>query len=478
MEKKKMEEKNQVVNFLQSNFLGKGFQELHDQVISNQNCVLCGTCTSICPRIGMNETEPTLLEYDPECSTCFRYCPQTYFPEEMFEKELFPENVTKSFPLGSYQKLITAKSNNKDVLQVAQNGGVVSSLLIHALDTGLIDGVLLTDKDEMWRPKPVIARTADEVLSCTGSKYTVAPTLSSYNDAVNEFKLEKLAFVGMPCQIQAVRKLQLFSPLSKEYGKFTLVIGLYCYSNYSYDLIETFIQGELGVSLSDIKKMDVSQGKFYIYMKDTSIKEIPIKEMKKYTWISCHYCKDYTAEIADISVGSVGASENDWNSVILRTDIGKKIFNEAIEAKKIIASDEIEVLKIEKESLRKKTQITQIDGKILDALQFLNISDIEIKTYTTLMSLGNASESILSKVMKKEEDMIKTSLGKLKERKWITATNGFYSSNNPTMVINNEINKVKNEFLEKVKKLKTEVLPSLKTVYVQNNRVRQDENYD
>ena len=126
-----MEEKNQVVNYLQSNFLGKGFQELRDQVINNQNCVLCGTCTSICPRIGLDETEPTLIEYDPECSTCFRYCPQTYFPDEMFEKELFPENVTTSFTLGSYQKLIAARSKDETVLRTAQNGGVVSSLLIH-----------------------------------------------------------------------------------------------------------------------------------------------------------------------------------------------------------------------------------------------------------------------------------------------------------------------------------------------------------
>ena len=143
-----------------------------------------------------------------------------------------------------------------------------------------------------------------------------------------------------------------------------------------------------------------------------------------------------------------------------------------------VTSDEIDLLKIEKESLRKKTQITQIDGKILDALRFLNISDAEIKTYTTLMSLESASESILSKVMKTEEDNIKITLSKLKERKWITVTNGLYSSNNPTLVINNEINKVRNEFLEKIKKLKTEVLPNLETVYVQNNHIRQDENYE
>jgi coenzyme F420 hydrogenase subunit beta len=426
----------------------------------------------------MNEKAPTLLEYDPECSTCFRYCPQTYFPEEMFEKELFDENVTKSYPLGNYQKLVTAQSNNENILQNAQNGGVVSSLLIHALETGLIDGVLLTDRDEMWRPKPVVARTTDEILSCTGSKYTVSPTLSIYNDVINEYQLEKIAFVGMPCQIQAVRKLQLCSPLSKEYGKFALIIGLYCFSNYSYDLMETFIKGELGISLKNIKKMDVSRGKFSIYMKDKSIKEVPIKEMKKYTWVSCHYCKDYTAEIADISVGSVGASKDDWNSVIVRTDVGAKVFDEAVKTGKITSSDELDIFKIEKESLRKKTQIKPLNSGILDSLRFLNIPEIEIKTYTTLMTLGNASTSIISKVMKMEEDIIKRTLIKLEKQNWVMRTNGMYSSNNPNLVINNEINRVRNDFFEKIKEIKTEVLPNLETVYLQNNHVRQEESYD
>ena len=35
-----METKSQVINYLQSNFLGIGFQELNDLVINNQNCVL------------------------------------------------------------------------------------------------------------------------------------------------------------------------------------------------------------------------------------------------------------------------------------------------------------------------------------------------------------------------------------------------------------------------------------------------------
>ncbi|MHA1242912.1 MAG: coenzyme F420 hydrogenase/dehydrogenase beta subunit N-terminal domain-containing protein [Promethearchaeota archaeon] len=209
MEKITMGMKNQVKNYLQTNDIDIGFQALNDLVIDKQNCVFCGACISLCPRIGMNEKEPKLLEYDPECSTCFRYCPRTYFPTEMFEKELFNGDANKSYSIGHYQKLMAAKSNDETVLRRAQNGGVVSSLLIHALESGLIDGVLLTDKDDKWFPKPVIARTPDEILSCVGSKYTISPTLITYREAIREFKLEKLAFVGVPCQIHAVRKLQL-----------------------------------------------------------------------------------------------------------------------------------------------------------------------------------------------------------------------------------------------------------------------------
>jgi coenzyme F420 hydrogenase subunit beta len=466
---KKMETKSQVIEYLQSNFLGVGFQELNDLVINNQNCVLCGACISLCPRIGMNEKEPELIDNDPECSTCFRYCSRTYFPEETIKRELFHDGVKKSYPLGFYQDLVAAKSTKNEVLKVAQNGGIVSSLLIHALESGLIEGVILTDKDEEWFPKPVIARTPNEILSYAGSKYTITPTLSIYKDAINEFKLEKLAFVGLPCQIQSVRKLQLFSPLSKEYGKFTLIIGLYCYSNYSYDLMTKFVQGELGLPLKNVEKIDISRGKFYVYMKDGSHKVVPIQKTKKYTWKSCQYCKDYSAEIADISIGSVGAVKSDWNSVILRTDVGTKLFNEAVEAKEIITSNEIELNKIEKESLRKKTQLTHIDKEILSPLQLLNISEFEIRTYLTLMSLGSVDETILSEVMKVDKNTVKTAINKLKLRQWIIGTNDSYNTVNPKLVLNNEIYNLRKNFLEKIEKLKSEVLPNLETIYAQNN---------
>ena len=473
-------EKRKVKNYLQSNFIGKGFQDLNDDVIDKNNCVFCGLCTTLCPRIGIEGEEPTLLEYDPECSTCFRYCPKTYYPEDMFEKELFNGNTTKSHSLGFYQELLAARSTDDDVLESVQNGGVVSSLLIHALDTGLIDGVLLVDKDENWVPKPVIARTAKEILSCTGSKYTIAPTLSTYKKAVNDLKLKKLAFVGMPCQVQAARKLQLFSPLTEGSGEIKLIIGLYCYSNYSYDLIQELVQGELEISLSNVKKFDVSNSKFKIYLLDGTVKEVSIGRTKKYTWLSCPHCKDFSAEIADISVGSSGSLRNDWSSVLLRTDFGHKLFYEAVKAKKITSSKEVDLIQLEKTALKKKIRIQKVDQKILNSLQMLNMPDFDIETYTTLMSLGNVSELLLAKVMKRENKLILNALNKLKQRGWVMNTNGKYCSVDPTVVINNEINNLKKNLMNKIDTLKFEVLPNLETLYTQNNvnRVRHNEELD
>ncbi|MHA2397369.1 MAG: Coenzyme F420 hydrogenase/dehydrogenase, beta subunit C-terminal domain [Promethearchaeota archaeon] len=472
---KESDDKKQIIDFLQSNFLGMGFKELQDHVIYRENCVLCGCCTTLCPRIGLNEQEPALIDYDPECSTCFRYCPQTYYPEELFEKELFHENIKKSYPLGFYQELLTAKSTDEQILKVAQNGGVVSTLLIHALETGLIDGVLLIDRDEKWVPQPFIARTKEEILACAGSKYTVAPSLSIYKDAINEYKLEKLAFVGMPCQIQAVRKLQLYSPLSTEYGKFTLIIGLFCFSNYSYDLMKEFVQEDLEAPLNTINKIDVSKGKFYAYMNDGTIKTAPIKETKKFNWVSCQHCNDYCAEGADISVGSVGTIENGWNSVIVRTDVGQKLFNAAVKAKEIVTSTEINLQKLEKEALRKKTRITQFDEKSLNAMKILNASEMETKVYTTLMSLGNVNEKILSNVIKVEKEVVQDALDSLIQRNWVVKNHKSYSCIDPTLVINNEIHKLKINLSEKIEKLKCEALPNLETIYAQNNHVRMDE---
>lgn len=363
-----------MTNFLKYYSLGFRYQDLDRFVIDKDNCCLCGLCSSICDVIGLKENTEVFLEKPnecSECSQCLKFCTQGYFPNEVFDKELFNNGATKHDLLGYSKKITVAKSKDKKVLEVAQNGGIVTTLLIHALNTGLIDGVLLTTKDENWIPKPFVARTEEEILKGAGSLYTIVPSFASYAQAVNEYKLKKLAFVGMPCQIQAARKLQLDSPLSDECGKIVLTIGLLCSSNFSYDLLKKKLEEDLKIPINTVKKFDIGRGKFFIYTKAGETHTIPIKYTKALKWPSCLNCKDYAAEYADISAGSVGAPSDDTNSVFIRTDVGEKLWKDAVKAKMISEQGEVNMGSLESNAERKHKFVKAVENNLL------NIDDYE-----------------------------------------------------------------------------------------------------
>jgi len=102
-------------------------------------------------------------------------------------------------------------------------------------------------------------------------------------------------------------------------------------------------------------------------------------------------------------------------------------------------------------------------------MQLLDASDSEIRTYTTLMSLGQASEPILTEVMKSDKNLIISALNSLIQREWITSTDGSYSVLDPKIVISNEIHKQRMNLMERIEKLNKDVLPNLESIYVQNN---------
>ena len=71
-----------------------------------------------------------------------------------------------------------------------------------------------------------------------------------------------------------------------------------------------------------------------------------------------------------------------------------------------------------------------------------------------------------------------SALEKLKQRQWVIENNESYSCVNPTLVFNNEIHELRMGLLDKIEKLKSEVLPSLEAIYAQNNHVKIDEQSD
>ncbi|ADP77830.1 coenzyme F420-reducing hydrogenase, beta subunit [Methanothermus fervidus DSM 2088] len=233
--------------------------------------------------------------------------------------------------LGKYVEAVAAKCKDKEIQKVSQDGGVVSGLLIYALEEGIIEGAVVSKvTDEPWKPQPHIATTRDEILAAAGTKYTMCPNVWMIKEATRQYGIEKLGIVGVPCQIGAVRKMQTY-PFGARFvpDKIKLIVGIYCMENFPYSSLETFVSEKMNLSLDIVDKMDIGKGKFWAYTVDETA-TIPLKETHGYEQSSCKVCNDYTAELADISTGSVGTPDG-WSTVLTRTKFGDKLFKEAVE---------------------------------------------------------------------------------------------------------------------------------------------------
>jgi coenzyme F420 hydrogenase subunit beta len=87
------------------------------------------------------------------------------------------------------------------------------------------------------------------------------------------------------------------------------------------------IETGMGIPLEDIKKFNV-KGKVLIYKRDGEVVEMNLREAQEYARPECHHCGDFSAELADISCGGVGAM--DWTITVLRTRRGEDLFNQAV----------------------------------------------------------------------------------------------------------------------------------------------------
>ena len=73
-------------------------------------------------------------------------------------------------PLGTYKEALSARSTDKKILDVSQDGGIVSALLCYALDEGIIEGAVVAGTpDEDWRPIPTVVTSSDEVIAAAVS---------------------------------------------------------------------------------------------------------------------------------------------------------------------------------------------------------------------------------------------------------------------------------------------------------------------
>jgi len=254
--------------------------------------------------------------------------------------------------LGNYKTCVSARSTDKELLKYAQDGGIVSQLFAFALEEGIIDGAIVAankefaakypskvmadnsnfDMIEPWRSIPAIVNTKAELLAAAGTKYNISPNMAMIKEATRSFGLDKIGIVGTPCQMQAVRKGQLYPVGLRDVGdKIALAVGIFCMENSPYQSIIQLVEDHAAMKLESVKKMEIGKGKFWVYGKRGQVVQLPLKVTHKYEQPGCKVCLDYVASLADISTGSVGSPDG-WSTVMVRSKIGDSVWAKAMAA--------------------------------------------------------------------------------------------------------------------------------------------------
>lgn len=310
----------------------KVFNDLINEVTTPGYCLTCGACVASCPHecLAMEGWMPALKKTCVNCGICHEECPQV-IDKRKLERKIFGKVSSDEETLGIYQQALSVEARSPDIKARAQDGGAVTSILASLLEDGFIDGAIVMGVGPLpWQPSPKVAKTREELIACAGTKYAMGALFLGLRDAIDLHYCSRVAIVGTPCQIAAARRMQLSELTNRRLGEaIKLHIGLFCWHVFGYEkFFRGVIEKQLRIPLSEVVKFDIKRGRFIIYLRQKPKRELELKTVDRYNCSPCKVCFDYAAELADISVGSIG-SPFGQSTVLIRTQAGTEAFDVA-----------------------------------------------------------------------------------------------------------------------------------------------------
>lgn len=312
-------------------------KKLNFKAINPELCTKCGTCAGICPSNALKAKNALILFNENNCincSMCYINCPGIDFKYKEMNQFVFGKDFKKSIndKIGCFKSLCIAQSKEGFLRENSSAGGAVTSILKEAFRKKIIDGAIVVgmSDEKPWLYQAKIVNSIEEITNARGSKYTLVSLNSILKESKN-FK-GKLAFVGLPCHVHGIRKLQKNNP--ELVKNIVIVLGIFCGFNVSFDATKFLIKKQ-GIKLNEISKLEYRGGKWpgglLIKTKNNKTHFLP----KYYYDIidtmflpkRCLICVDYMNDFADISFGDIWLDElkrEPWSAMIIRTRKGKE----------------------------------------------------------------------------------------------------------------------------------------------------------
>ncbi len=356
----------------------KTFKDLVKEVHQTGLCGSCGGCVSFCTAgdlsaIGFgSDGKPEFIDEDSclECGICYLICPQI----DILDPELRKEYSWKPL-FGSYKRIVSARSTDSDILSVCTDGGVVSAILHCLLELKIINGAVVSKKTSQFTRKPIIATSYEDILDAAGSRFTgitgveelskfstYSPTMIAVREIAN-MDLLKITVVGTPCQVHTLRKMESLNVVPSHIVK--SVLGLFCLESFAFDALKLKeVEEVLGVRMEEIEKLNLKED-LILELRNGKTVHVDLKRLHGFVRSACLACSDFANDFADISFGGLGSPKG-WTTVIIRTDLGESMYQEALRhgyIKELNEDDEEFNGVLTKDCLLKITRFAQLKQK-------------------------------------------------------------------------------------------------------------------
>lgn len=324
------------------------YTKLSRNVIKAGICTHCGTCAglsggAIQMQFKKNTPYPVLIDEKANLDeVVYDCCPGKGYDYVALNEHTFGQ-LPENWMTGVVKKSGVGYSGKDNIRLAGASGGVLTQTLLYLLETKQIDGAVVVKlgQNKPWQAESIIATTNEEIIECAQSVYAPVP-VNSILAKTSSFE-GKLAYVGLPDQVAAIRKLQHANHQST--ANIEYVFGPYVGINMYQDSLLSFLKSNGYKSLDDIKILKYRDGEWPGYLSVTTNDNKVFKAEKFYYnyllpfYITRYtkYAIDFANDFTDLSVGDA------WNPkyesigkgfavVLARSEKGELLLTEMIEA--------------------------------------------------------------------------------------------------------------------------------------------------
>jgi coenzyme F420-reducing hydrogenase beta subunit len=245
-------------------------------------------------------------------------------------------------------ELYCGYANNPDIRDNAASGGIVTQILVHSLESGLAQKVLVSRLGAQQGSVRGISEWVESpegVCHSSGSSYVYTPVI----EKIHQLQPDDgpVGVVALPCQVQAIRKLQNRRPHLQQ--QIAFVVSLFCRGTLDNRFYDYFLARH-GICPAEVARIQVRRrhvgGKLEILMNNGKKQFLPFFAFNTYrvAGIDAHFgclrCTEHLGQDADIAVGDIYSKEYKklpikHSAYIPWTDRGRTLLQQLVDSSAI-----------------------------------------------------------------------------------------------------------------------------------------------